>query len=204
LLIILLIFGLMYELIGVLTLLPILIVLIGGPMPRIETRDTMNWSVKAFVKKVKDSLIDYLIFALFSGLIFALIFGLSHELTAVLIFMQPVMLTFWLIGSLDTMIETESSDFIQIKSPYQRFYASMKIFYFSILQHWHLRYLLYKKGALPLDLVHFLNEMKDRNLLESDGATWRFRHRMIQDYFAELWKWENMPLALGKEKSTSK
>ena len=24
-------------------------------------------------------------------------------------------------------------------------------------------------------------------ILESDGATWRFRHRMIQDYFAALW-----------------
>jgi hypothetical protein len=27
-------------------------------------------------------------------------------------------------------------------------------------------------------------------ILESDGATWRFRHRMIQDYFAALWKKE--------------
>jgi hypothetical protein len=24
--------------------------------------------------------------------------------------------------------------------------------------------------------------------MESDGATWRFRHRIIQDYFAEQWE----------------
>jgi hypothetical protein len=134
----------------------------------------MIWSVEAYIKAVKDSLIYGLIIGLISGLVI----GLSG-------------LVFWLIGSLVSglidIIQTESSDFIQIKSPYQRFNASMKVLYFSILQHWHLRYLLYKKGALPLDLVHFLNEMKDRNILESDGATWRFRHRMIQDYFAELW-----------------
>ena len=27
--------------------------------------------------------------------------------------------------------------------------------------------------------------------MESDGATWRFRHRLIQDYFAEQWEEEN-------------
>jgi len=85
------------------------------------------------------------------------------------------------------MIQNGSSDFIQIKSPYQRFYASMKVLHFSILQHWHLRRLLYQKGALPLDLVAFLNKMTDCKLLETDGATWRFRHRIIQDYFAEQW-----------------
>ena len=85
------------------------------------------------------------------------------------------------------MITEEFSDFLQIKKPYQRFYASLKVLYFSILQHFHLRYLLHKKGALPLDLVDFLNEMTARHLLETDGATWRFRHRIIQDYFAGQW-----------------
>jgi hypothetical protein len=90
--------------------------------------------------------------------------------------------------SLNEMVRKESFDFIQIASPYQRFYYSMKVLYFSILRHWHLRYLLYKKGAIPLHLVDFLNEMSSRYLMETDGATWRFRHRIIQDYFAEQWK----------------
>ena len=88
---------------------------------------------------------------------------------------------------LGDMISKESSDFLQIKTPYQRFTASMKVLHFSILQHFHLRYLLHKKEALPLDLVDFLNEMSARHLLETDGATWRFRHRIIQEYFAGLW-----------------
>lgn len=30
--------------------------------------------------------------------------------------------------------------------------------------------------------------MTERKFLESDGATWRFRHRLLQEYFAERWK----------------
>lgn len=31
------------------------------------------------------------------------------------------------------------------------------------------------------------NRQTNRNLLGSDGATWRFRHRVFQEYFAERW-----------------
>ena len=48
----------------------------------------------------------------------------------------------------------------------------------------------YRKGLLPFRLVDFLNTMTERHILESDGATWRFRHKIIQDYFAELWEKE--------------
>jgi hypothetical protein len=118
---------------------------------------------------------------------------------AVLMVVLMVVLILGLGLGLITMIKNESSDFIQIKSPYQRFYASLKVFSFSILQHLHLRYLLHKKGALPLNLVDFLNEITARHLLETDGATWRFRHRMIQDYFADQWVEE---LGSVDEKST--
>lgn len=92
--------------------------------------------------------------------------------------------------------------FLQITHPYQRFTASAKNLWFSILQHWHLRHLLARKGLLPRRLVHFLNEMAplEKNsrgewpqreftkgqvyLMETDGATWRFRHRIIQEWFA--------------------
>jgi hypothetical protein len=29
--------------------------------------------------------------------------------------------------------------------------------------------------------------MSARHLLETDGATWRFRHRILQEWFAERW-----------------
>lgn len=62
----------------------------------------------------------------------------------------------------------------------------MRALHFSILQHWHLRRLLHG-GTLPSTLVELPNEMTARHLLETDGATWRFRHRIIQDYFAGQW-----------------
>ncbi len=43
------------------------------------------------------------------------------------------------------------------------------------------------KNFLPIDFPNFLNEMSHRHLLETDGATWRFRHRILQDYFSGLW-----------------
>ena len=102
------------------------------------------------------------------------------------------------------------SSFLQITTPYQRFRASMKSLHFSILQHFHLRWLLYRKGLLPLRLVDFLNEMTERHILESDGAefdkngkiiksgaTWRFRHRILQEYFANQW------VEPGEEKQAS-
>ena len=33
--------------------------------------------------------------------------------------------------------------------------------------------------------------MATRHFLETDGATWRFRHRLIQDYFAGMWEESN-------------
>ncbi|MCB0565793.1 MAG: hypothetical protein KDD01_15585, partial [Phaeodactylibacter sp.] len=47
------------------------------------------------------------------------------------------------------------------------------------------------QGLLPLRLVDFLNDMAERHFLETDGATWRFRHRLIQDYFAGMWEESN-------------
>ncbi len=45
-----------------------------------------------------------------------------------------------------------------------------------------------KKGLLPSKLVTFLNAMSVRHFLETDGATWRFRHKILQDYFAKAWE----------------
>ncbi|MCF8247310.1 MAG: hypothetical protein K9J37_19865 [Saprospiraceae bacterium] len=42
--------------------------------------------------------------------------------------------------------------------------------------------------------------MTARHLLETDGATWRFRHRILQEYFAEQWK-EPPPLGGLAKKS---
>lgn len=78
--------------------------------------------------------------------------------------------------------------FLIIKEPYHRFMASMKRLNFSILNHFSLRRLMSAKGVLPYRLVPFLNTATHHHLLESTGGTWRFRHRILQDYFRKHWE----------------
>lgn len=166
---------------------------VKGMPPIINTRDSVKWSIKAFLIILKEGIAKGLVLGLFIELGYVVIIKLtvnslySNFLLDAVINGIVIGLLFGLIIGLTKMIKSETSDLIQISSPYHRFYASMKVFYFSILQHWYLRYLLFKKGAIPFDLVDFLKEMSIRKLLEFDGATWRFRHRIIQEYFAEQW-----------------
>jgi len=75
----------------------------------------------------------------------------------------------------------KKSALLQINKPYQRFNASLRNGVFPIITHACLRLAIFLEGALPLHLVHFLDEMAARHLLESDGGAWRFRHKILQD-----------------------
>ena len=158
--------------------------------------DKVKWSTKKFIALIFTKehlvlgLVVGLVFGLVEGLVEGLVFGLVAGLVAGLVGVLVAGLVGVLVGVLVDLLTTNYTYFIQINTPYQRFKASAKGFWFSILQHWLLRYQLYKKGLLPLHLVDFLNEMTARHLMETDGATWRFRHRIIQDHFADLWKEE--------------
>lgn len=149
----------------------------------IKTKEQVPWSRSLLFKYIERSLFKGLIIGEVIGLIGAFTSGVDSYVYGGLIGGLISGLVFGLVE----ILQEEPIQFIQINHPYQRFYASMRQFHFSILQHLYLRYLLYRRGLLPWHLVDFLNEMKARNLLESDGATWRFRHRIIQEYFAEKW-----------------
>lgn len=149
-------------------------------LPEISTHELVDWSSKAFLKFLNRYYGVLIIIGLGSGLGIGLVDGSQIGLIFGLGFTMAFGLSF--------MILDESTDIVLIKFPYQRFQASMKLLHFSILQHFHLRYLLSQKKVLPLDLVDFLNEMDACHLLEPDGATWRFRHSIIQDHFSELWE----------------
>lgn len=167
--------------------------------PEITTKDFITWSIYVFFEYIKvfwvviitSLLVRGLTYGLVGGLVFGFVSGSVGGLEIGLVFGLVMGLVFGLVRGLVMgliiFIEEESRSFTEINKPYQRFYGSMRQLHFSILQHWHLRYLLYKKGLLPWHLVDFLNEMKERHLLESNGASWRFRHRIIQEYFAERW-----------------
>jgi hypothetical protein len=79
--------------------------------------------------------------------------------------------------------------------------AAIVYFTFSrLISHFTLRYLLYQERKLPLRIVTFLDRMIEKNMLEDSrrvvgtnadgtpnkgrGATWRFRHKILQDWFA--------------------
>ena len=155
--------------------------------PYISTIDSIKWSWSMYFKTVKKNLKIGLFLGLILCLIIAFIVGqkkgLKIGLFDGLIFGSIYGLTICLFFRFN--LHFYNVGIIQIDKPYQRFMASMKVLHFSILQHFHLRHLLAKRGLLPFKLVNFLNDMTERNILESDGATWRFRHGLLQDYFYE-------------------
>lgn len=55
-----------------------------------------------------------------------------------------------------------------------------------VSKHYILRFLLAMEGSLPLNCLHFLNTMHRLLLVQRIDGMYRFRHRLLQDYFASL------------------
>lgn len=60
----------------------------------------------------------------------------------------------------------------------------------SLFKHIILRLLLYSEKKLPLRWVSFFTYATATRILEQDGGQWRFRHQILQDYFAQKWEEE--------------
>lgn len=56
----------------------------------------------------------------------------------------------------------------------------------AYLQHYCLRFLLYRSRAMPWRYARFLEEATERILLQRVGGGFRFIHPLFQDYFALL------------------
>lgn len=155
--------------------------------PSIETIEKIGFTLQQFLYHYKGNKKWHLIIRVFAS---GGIFGAAAIYTFGWLLGCFVWIATGLMYVLLISNQEISSSSLQITTPYQRFIASAKALHFSILQHWLLRWQLYRAGVLPLRLVHFLNEMTARHLLETDGATWRFRHRILQEYFAGQWREE--------------
>lgn len=152
--------------------------------PPIETQENIKWSWALYYQHFKNRFFVSLAFGLFVGLFAGLVF--SHVVSFV--FGLFVGLVVGLAKSISDYLHCDSIASLQLNHPYQRFKDSAKRLYFSILQHWHLMYVFSRKGWLPWKIVPFLNDMVAQRLLECpDGATWRFRHRILQDHFTQRW-----------------
>lgn len=174
--------------------------LVSGNQPTIITNEIVVFSKKTligFLKKNRKTIV--FITALFLLLLFI---SISHffEVIRFCIFMW-LTCTFTLYVIYLYTPNRHSGLFI-FNKPYMRFIKSLYNLHFSIIQHFHLRLHFTLKKLLPYRFVHFLNELSNYqiktrrfthspvHLMESDGASWRFRHRFIQEWFAEKWQEE--------------
>ena len=71
----------------------------------------------------------------------------------------------------------------------------------AFIQHFILRFLLWRSGAMPWRYVRFLEEATERILLQRVGGGYRFIHPLFQEYFASLATPAPSPFA---EKSSSR
>ena len=115
-------------------------------------------------------------------------------LWASLLFFTPL----WVAISIHSRAIKSYMYFLVLRSPYSRFRAALRYLNLILFEHHTLRFLLFLQSALPIYLVYFLNEMSRRHLLEFDGdlntesggGSWRWRHRIIQEWFLECPKIE--------------
>jgi hypothetical protein len=57
----------------------------------------------------------------------------------------------------------------------------------TVLQHYTLRWLVYRNGSLPLRLVPFLDYCVERIFLRRVGGGYIFVHRLLMEHFASLY-----------------
>jgi hypothetical protein len=154
--------------------------------PKLATREGIKWSWALYFRHAKE-------FLGVGGLGVSIVIGFGvypeYGLVVSLVIGLVIGLVLGLVASLLDYLRDDSIASIQINHPYQRFKNSARMLYPSILQHRHLMYIFSRKGWLPWQIVPFLNDMVTQQVLECpDGATWRFRHRILQDHFAERWE----------------
>jgi len=56
----------------------------------------------------------------------------------------------------------------------------------ACIKHFALRLILFKNGHIPWNYARFLNYCTERCFLQQVGGRYRFIHKQLQDYFAEM------------------
>ena len=56
----------------------------------------------------------------------------------------------------------------------------------AVIQHFTLRFILYRAGHIPWNLTRFLDYATERIFLRKVGGGYIFVHRLLQEYFASL------------------
>lgn len=64
-------------------------------------------------------------------------------------------------------------------------FGGLSFFLSSLYQHIVLNFCLKSERKLPLPMAAFFDYCSDLRILEKEGASWRFRHQIIHDYFVQ-------------------
>jgi transcriptional regulator with XRE-family HTH domain len=62
----------------------------------------------------------------------------------------------------------------------------------AVIEHYILRWYLWRYGNMPLNYIFFLNYAVERIFLRKIGGGYMFSHRLLLDYFASLWGRERL------------
>lgn len=163
----------------------------------ISVRDKLQLSVYTIVKNLMIGSFAGVVLGVFTGVVYGLFYG-AYEGIRIGAFSS---VAGGVIFTILSLIEKDYSLYLRIKSPYKRFWGSIALLYFSIIQHWHLCRLLRKRSLIVRRYPVFLNAAAAAYFLETDGGSWRFRHKKIQDHFTKLWEREyagDFPDGYGK------
>jgi hypothetical protein len=99
------------------------------------------------------------------------------------IFLEYIFLLFIVIGVSSKFSPGEWPAFLLVLSVVLILY---NFIFTSVGKHFLLRILLWFEGAIPFQLIHFLDIVSTKTgLMEKDGGNWRFRHQLIQDVLAD-------------------
>jgi hypothetical protein len=58
---------------------------------------------------------------------------------------------------------------------------------YAFLQHFVLRFMLWRAGCIPRNYVAFLDDMADLDILRPLGYGYDFRHGLLKEHFAGLY-----------------
>jgi hypothetical protein len=182
---------------------------LGRQFPYIETKGKRNGTWENFISNIRKSFIAplkrYYLFLItiaisisFIQILIETYYSSNSSLNIItltittiiswIILIPGVPLIAGILGGIYDIIFIEYAFYYSNQHPLptlQCIHAKFTFFYFTTLAT---SLPTIPKRPTPLRLVDFLNEMTKAHIMESDGATWRFRHRIIQDYFAEQWE----------------